>query len=76
MHHNYHDLVTSSAALVGTRNSYGSTMKIDPTTHRTMSERSYHGTYISLPLVRPDFPIDLVVITNVLGVSLYKYYLR
>ena len=37
----YHGLCyTSRGALAGTRNS---SWKIDPTTHRTMSERSYHG---------------------------------
>ena len=42
----YHGLCyTSRGALAGTRNSpNGSTpWRIDPTTHRTMSERSYHG---------------------------------
>ena len=42
----YHGLCyTSRGALAGTRNSSnGSTpWRIDPTTHRTMSERSYHG---------------------------------
>ena len=37
----YHGLCyTSRGALAGTRNS---SWRIDPTTHRTMSERSYHG---------------------------------
>ena len=42
----YHGLCyTSRGALAGTRNSsMGPTWRIDPTTHRTMSERSYHGT--------------------------------
>ena len=42
----YHGLCyTSCGALAGTRNSsMGSPGRIDPTTHRTMSERSYHGT--------------------------------
>ena len=41
----YHGLCyTSRGGLAGTRNSsMGSPRKIDPTTHRTMSERSYHG---------------------------------
>ena len=41
----YHGLCyTSRGALAGTRNSsMGSPWRIDPTTHRTMSERSYHG---------------------------------
>ena len=41
----YHDLCyTSSGALAGTRNSsMGSPWRINPTTHRTMNERSYHG---------------------------------
>ena len=35
---------TSRGALAGTRNSsMGPPLRIDPTTHRTMSERSYHG---------------------------------
>ena len=35
---------TSRGALAGTRNSpIGPPWRIDPTTHRTMSERSYHG---------------------------------
>ena len=35
---------TSRGALVGTRNSpMGPPWRIDPATHRTMSERSYHG---------------------------------
>ena len=40
----YHSLwYTSRGALAGTRNgSMGPPWKIDPTTHRTMSERSYH----------------------------------
>ena len=37
----YHGICyTSCGALAGTRNS---SLRIDPTTHRTMSERSYHG---------------------------------
>ena len=41
----YHGLCyTSRGALAGTRNSLmGTPCRIDPTTHRTMSERSYHG---------------------------------
>ena len=41
----YHGLCyTSRVALAGTRNSsMGPPWRIDPTTHRTMSERSYHG---------------------------------
>ena len=41
----YHGLCyTSCGALSGTRNSsMGPPWRIDPTTHRTMSERSYHG---------------------------------
>ena len=39
----YHDLCyTSCGALAGTRNS-STPWRIDPTTHRTMSERSYYG---------------------------------
>ena len=41
----YHGLCyTSRGALAGARNSsMGSPRRIDPTTHRTMSERSYHS---------------------------------
>ena len=41
----YHSLCyTSRGALTGTRNSsMGPPWRIDPTTHCTMSERSYHG---------------------------------
>ena len=41
----YHGLCyTSHGALAGTRNSsMGPPWRIDPTIHRTMSERSYHG---------------------------------
>ena len=41
----YHGLCyTSRGALAGTRNSsMGPLWRIDPTTHRTMSEHSYHG---------------------------------
>ena len=41
----YHGLCyTSCGALAGTRNSsMGPPWRINPTTHRTMSERSYHG---------------------------------
>ena len=41
----YHSLrYTSRGILAGTRNrSMGSPWRIDPTTHRAMSERSYHG---------------------------------
>ena len=41
----YHGLCyTSRGSLAWTRNSsMGSPWRIDPTTHRTMSERSYHG---------------------------------
>ena len=41
----YHGLCyTSRGALAGTRNSsMGPPCRIDPTTHRTMTERSYHG---------------------------------
>ena len=48
----YHGLCyTSRGALAGTRNSsMGPRWRIDPTIHRTMSERSYHGaTSRSLP---------------------------
>ena len=40
----YHGLCyTSRGALAGTRNSWmGQPWRIDPTTHRTMSKRSYH----------------------------------
>ena len=43
--HVYHGLCyTSRRALAGTRNSLmGPPWRMDPTTHRTMSERSYHG---------------------------------
>ena len=43
--HVYHGLCyTSRRALAGTRNSLmGPSWRMDPTTHRTMSERSYHG---------------------------------
>ena len=42
----YHGLCyTSHGALAGTRNSsMGPPWRIDPTTHRIMSEASYHGT--------------------------------
>ena len=49
MHHptdnTYHGLCyTSRGALAGTRNTLmGPPWRIDPTIHRTMSERSYHG---------------------------------
>ena len=41
----YHSLCyISRGALAGTRNSsMGPPLRIDPTTHRIMSERSYHG---------------------------------
>ena len=40
---------TSCGALAGTRNSsMGPPRKINPTTHRTMSERSYHTTSRSI----------------------------
>ena len=41
----YHGLCeTSRGALAGMRNSsMGPPLRIDPTTHHTMSERSYHG---------------------------------
>ena len=44
-HNTYYDFYyTSREALAETRNSYmGPPWRIDPTTHRTMSERSYHG---------------------------------
>ena len=51
----YHSLCyTSRAALAGTRNSsVGPPWRIDPTTHRTMSEHSYHGaTSYSLVIER------------------------
>ena len=59
----YHGLwYTSRGALAGTRNSsMGPPWRIDPTTHRTMSERSYHGAtsrslyevFVVLDLVTP-----------------------
>ena len=46
-HNTYHSLCyTSHGALAGTRNSsmtMGPLWRFDPTTHRTMSEHSYHG---------------------------------
>ena len=55
----YHGLCyTTSGALAGTRNSsMGPPWRIDPTTHRTMSERSYHGaTSLSTMKDRSDDP--------------------
>ena len=45
LNNTYHGLCyTSRGALVGTRNSsIGPPRRIDPTTHPTMNERSYHG---------------------------------
>ena len=50
MHHSTYRIIhttacyTSRGALAGTRNSLmGPPWRIDPTTHRTMSKRSYHG---------------------------------
>ena len=41
-----HTMATSCGALAGTRNSsMGPPWRIDPTTHRTMSEHSYHFIY-------------------------------
>ena len=58
MHHprqdnTYHGLCyTSRGALAGTRNSSMAPLwRIDPTTHRTMSERSYHGATSRSPSV-------------------------
>ena len=49
--------VTSRGALAGTRNSsMGPPWRIDPTTHRTMSEHSYHrATSCSLQLTKFHF---------------------
>ena len=50
----YHGLCyTSRGALAGTRNSsMGPSWRIDPTTHRTMSERPYHGATSRSPAQR------------------------
>ena len=52
----YHDLCyTSRGTLAGTRNnSNGPPWRIDPMTHHTMSERSYHGA-TSRSLLHPGF---------------------
>ena len=58
----YHSLwYTSRGALAGTRNSsMGPPWKIDPTTHRTMSERSYHGaTSRSLSYLKRHYDVLL-----------------
>ena len=61
----YHSLCyTSRGALAGTRNSsMGPPWRIDPTTHRTMSERSYHGaTSRSSPVTAPSIkPVPTVL---------------
>ena len=45
--HNHDLCYTSRGALAGTRNSsMGPPWRIDPTTHRTMSELSYHGVCV------------------------------
>ena len=55
----YHGLCyTSRGSLAGTRNSLiGSPQRIDPTTHRTMSERSYHGATSRSPPYEVPGPI-------------------
>ena len=68
----YHSLCyTSCGALAGTRNSsMGPPWKIDPTTHRTMSECSYHG---ATPRSRMNgylfsfLPEVLVLVVRVVG---------
>ena len=55
MGNTYHGLCyTSLGALVGTKKncSMGPPLRIDPTTHRTMIERSYHGATSSSPLFK------------------------
>ena len=54
----YHGLCyTSRGALAGTRNSsVGPPWRIDPTTHRTMSERSYHGATSRFPIGLEQVP--------------------
>ena len=57
----YHGLCyTNRGALAGTRNSsMGPPSTIDPTTHRTMSERFYHGaTSRSISIEYNNFKID------------------
>ena len=53
----YHDLCyTSRGAMAETRNSsMGPPWNIDPTTHRTMSERSYHGATSRSPQISRVF---------------------
>ena len=56
----YHGLCyTSRGALAGTRNSsMGPPWRIDPTTHRTMSERSYHRATSRSLLYGDNLPSD------------------
>ena len=57
----YHDLCyTSHGALAGTRNSsMGPPWRIVSTTHRTMSERSYHGA-----TSRSSFQLEILIYVN------------
>ena len=71
----YHGICyTSRGTLAGTRNSIiGSTpWRIDPTTHRTMSESSYHGaTSRSLKGHNEPFP-NIPGLTGVSGCNLFS----
>ena len=60
----YHGLCISSfGALAGTRNiPMGLPWRIDPTTHRTMSERSYHGATSRSPGLYKDMELKYVCI--------------
>ena len=73
----YHGLgYTSRGALAGTRNSsMGSPRSIDPTTHRTTSERSYRrATSRSLLFIHSDYSIKYLIHLHFLIKTVYSRY--
>ena len=62
----YHGLCyTSRGALAGTRNgSMGPQWRVDPTTHRTMSERPYHGATFMCIISQTGYHIPRLCYTS------------
>ena len=72
----YHGLCyTNRGALAGTRNNYmGPPCRIDPATHRTMSERSYHGATSRSKMAGMQKPLYNIFRSNAICLMLLIFF--